>query len=189
MTGRPDRGREGLHAGHGYHRDLDLLAGPLAKFSVPYGKGTEISHAGTARPGSSLEPTLRYDPKKDQILSLVTGAVYKDDGKGEFANTNNPRDTLLPGWRTYIGGSNFSSLVRNQQVRSPFLNVLWWTFVFAAGTVLLSFSIGLFLAIALDKRGCASSGCTARSSSSRGRSRASSRCSSGPACSMTPSAP
>jgi arabinogalactan oligomer/maltooligosaccharide transport system permease protein len=103
--------------------------------------------------GFVATPTLRYDPKKDQFLSLTTGAVYKDDGKGEFANTTDPRDTLLPGWRTYIGGSNFSQLYRNPQVRSPFLNVLWWTFVFAAGTVFLSFSIGLFLAIALDKRG------------------------------------
>ena len=46
-------------------------------------------------------------------------------------------------------------------------------------TVLLSFALGLFLAITLDKQGCASSGSTARSSSSRTRSRASSRCSSG----------
>ena len=87
------------------------------------------------------------------MVSISTGAVYKDDGKGEFANTTDPRDVLLPGWRTYIGGKNFSALVRDPQVRNPFLNVFWWTFVFAAGTVLLSFSIGLFLAIALDKRG------------------------------------
>ncbi len=128
----------------------DLLAGPLKNFTVPYGKGTEI----TTSDGSSAyvaQPTLRYDPKRGVIVSLISGAVYKDDGKGEF--TNETYGPLQPGWRTYIGASNFSQLARDPQVRTPFLNVLWWTFVFAAGTVLLSFSIGLFLAIALDKRG------------------------------------
>jgi arabinogalactan oligomer/maltooligosaccharide transport system permease protein len=129
-----------------------LLDGPLKTFEVPYGHGAFIKtqDGSTAFVG---KPTLRYDPKTGELTSLVTGAIYKDDGKGQFANTLNPTDTLLPGWRTYIGGSNFSQLFRDPQVRSPFLNVLWWTFVFAAGTVFLSFSIGLFLAIALDKRG------------------------------------
>ena len=35
----------------------------------------------------------------------------------------------------------------------PFLRVFIWTIVFAASTVLLSFALGLFLAIALDKTG------------------------------------
>ena len=48
--------------------------------------------------------------------------------------------------------------------REPFLRVFVWTFVFATSTVFLSFAVGLFLAIALDKRGCASRSSTARCS-------------------------
>jgi ABC-type sugar transport system permease subunit len=38
-------------------------------------------------------------------------------------------------------------------VRQPFVRVLVWTIVFAVSTVLISFAVGLFLAIALDKKG------------------------------------
>ena len=38
-------------------------------------------------------------------------------------------------------------------MQQPFVQVLVWTIVFAVSTVLLSFAIGLFLAIALDKKG------------------------------------
>ena len=43
--------------------------------------------------------------------------------------------------------------INDPLVQQPFLRVLIWTIVFAASTVLFSFAIGLFLAIALDKRG------------------------------------
>ena len=102
---------------------------------MPYGKGTEI----TTSDGSNAyvaQPTLRYDAKRDVMVSLISGAIYRDEGKGEF--TNATYGPLQPGWRTYIGGSNFKALVRDPTVRRPFLNVLWWTFRFAAGTVLLA---------------------------------------------------
>lgn len=118
-------------------------------FVVPEGHGAGI------RPQSSstaveLVPSLRYDPKRDVFIDTSKGTVYRDDGKGEFASGN---QTLLPGWKTYVGTSNFSAIIHDPVVRSPFLRVFVWTFVFAAGTVLFSFSIGLFLAIMLDKRG------------------------------------
>ena len=100
----------------------NLIAGPLKNFSVPLGQGKQIA----TQDGSSgyvVTPTLRYDPKRDAMVSISTGAIYKDNGKGEFANTTETRDVLLPGWRTYIGGKNFSSLFRDPQVRNPFLNV------------------------------------------------------------------
>lgn len=128
----------------------NLLSGPLSpqKFVVPFGKNGYIQAQGTT--AVELEPTVRYDPKRDVFVSLTKGTVYRDDGKGEFAHGS---DVLLPGWKTYIGTSNFSSILHNPDVRSPFLRVFAWTFIFAAGTVFLSFALGLFLAIALDKRG------------------------------------
>ena len=50
-------------------------------------------------------------------------------------------------WRTS------ASIVTDPLIREPFLRVFVWTFVFATLTVLLSFALGLFLAIALDKPG------------------------------------
>jgi ABC-type sugar transport system permease subunit len=127
----------------------NLLSGPLKNFVVPYGSGGRaIQPQGTT--AVELKPTLRYDPKRDQFVRLSDGTVYRDDGQGEFAHGS---DVLLPGWKTYLGTKNFGSIAHDPTVRKPFIRVLIWTFAFAAGTVFLSFALGLFLAIALDKRG------------------------------------
>ena len=58
----------------------NLLNGPLKNFTVPYGKGTEI----TTSDGSNAyvaQPTLRYDAKRDVMVSLISGAVYRDELK------------------------------------------------------------------------------------------------------------
>jgi arabinogalactan oligomer/maltooligosaccharide transport system permease protein len=97
-----------------------------------------------------LEPTLRYDAKRDVFVRISDGAVFRDDGVGEYAHAG---QALEPGWKTGIGTKNFSRIAHDPNVRAPFIRVFVWTFVFAGGTVFLSFAIGLFLAIALDKRG------------------------------------
>jgi arabinogalactan oligomer / maltooligosaccharide transport system permease protein len=121
----------------------------LQSFVVPVGA------AGGIRPQSSstaveLKPTLRYDAKRGVFVRISDGAVFTDDGNGEFAFKGAP---LLPGWKTYVGTKNFATIAHNPTVRSPFVRVFIWTFVFAGGTVFLSFSLGLFLAVALDKKG------------------------------------
>jgi arabinogalactan oligomer / maltooligosaccharide transport system permease protein len=120
----------------------------LQTFVVPVGKaGIRPQSIATA---VELEPTLRYDAKRDAFIRLSDGAVYKDDGNGEFAHGT---DALEPGWKTGVGFKNFSRIIHDPLIRQPFLRVFAWTFVFAAGTVFLSFAIGLFLAVALDKKG------------------------------------
>lgn len=129
----------------------------LALFSLDQYLQTYVVPVGTAgiRPVSTttaveLEPTLRYDAKRDAFIKLSDGTVYRDNGKGEYAHG---ADALEPGWKTGIGFENFSRIIHDPTVRQPFIRVFVWTFVFATGTVLLSFALGLFLAIALDKRG------------------------------------
>ena len=132
---------------------FNAVDGPLSHFVVPLGKRGGIS-AESSTTAVELKPTLRYDPKRDVFISLNDGTVYRDDGKGEFAHGKNVLGSGgFPGWKTYIGTSNFSAMIHDPTVRKPFIRVFIWTFVFAAGTVFLSFALGLFLAIALDKRG------------------------------------
>ncbi|HVS84962.1 MAG TPA: ABC transporter permease subunit [Gaiellaceae bacterium] len=133
-----------------------LLSG-IALFNVDKQLQTFIVPLGAAgvRPQSTttaveLQPTLRYEAKRDVFVRIADGAVYRDNKKGEFVHGS---DVLLPGWKTGVGTANFSAIIHSQTVRSPFIRVFIWTFVFAAGTVFFSFAIGLFLAIALDKRG------------------------------------
>lgn len=120
----------------------------LQTFVVPVGKaGIRPQSISTA---VELAPTLRYDSKRDVFVRLSDGAVFRDTGNGEFAHG---ADALEPGWKTGVGSRNFSRIIHDPLIRQPFLRVFLWTFIFAAGTVFLSFAIGLFLAITLDKKG------------------------------------
>jgi len=128
----------------------------VSGLKVPAGHGHYI---GVSDPyhAVTLKSFLRYDAKRDVFVviakgtSIPKGTVYRDDGNGEFAAPG--QQPLQTGWKTYIGGANFSTLIHNSNYRSPFIRIFIWTFVFAASTVFLSFAIGLLLAIALDKRG------------------------------------
>ncbi len=59
-------------------------------------------------------------------------------------------DPTLPGWRAVIGFDNYADIVTNERIRAPFFRVLAWNVVFAVGSVLLTFALGLGLAIALQ---------------------------------------
>ena len=83
---------------------------------------------------------------------MSDGTVFRDNGTGSFVAPRSGEE-LEPGWKTHVGLENFSTMIHDPLIRKPFLSVFAWTFVFAASVVLLSFAIGLFLAITLDKKG------------------------------------
>ena len=58
-----------------------------------------------------------------------------------------------PGWRVFVGFDNYEKLFSNQRIRGPLNIVTKWTFQFAFLTVLLTFSLGLFLSVILNKEG------------------------------------
>jgi arabinogalactan oligomer/maltooligosaccharide transport system permease protein len=130
--------------------DLVALDKTLTTFTVPAGGSSAIRPQGLST-AVDLRPTLRYEPKQDQWVRLKDGLVYRDNGKGAYVAGK--KDELEPGWKTTVGFYNFSRMIHNPLIRKPFIRVFIWTFVFATSTVLLSFALGLFLAITLDKPG------------------------------------
>ena len=125
----------------------------LNAYRVPTPGGSAIQPQGIDN-AVQLAPTLRYDPKADTFTSIKDASVvYRDNGHGSFvATVGGQAQTLEPGWKTYVGLLNFSKIVNDPLIRNPFLRVLLWTVVFAFFTVLLSFALGLFLAITLQKK-------------------------------------
>jgi arabinogalactan oligomer/maltooligosaccharide transport system permease protein len=121
----------------------------LTAFTVPVDGGKAAVRPEGLDSAVTLQPTLRYDPATDTFTSLTDGTVYSDNGKGSFVSPAGVE--LEPGWRTRIGLQNFTSIFTDPLVRDPFVRVFIWTFVFAFSCVFLSFALGLFLAIALDK--------------------------------------
>ena len=128
-------------------KDLLALDQELASFTVPTASGA-IRAEGTET-ALELAPTLHYSRLNDTFTRIEDGKVFRDNGKGSFVAASG--EELEPGWRTNIGLANFSAVLRDPLIREPFLRVFLWTFVFALSIVLISFALGLFLAIVLDK--------------------------------------
>jgi arabinogalactan oligomer/maltooligosaccharide transport system permease protein len=150
-------GALGVTAATGYKvikgAQLFTLDQQLQNFEVPIkGSSAAIQPQGVSQ-AVELEPTLRYDPQRDEFTRISDGLVFRDNGRGSFVAANNPANELEPGWKANVGFRNFSRILHDPTVRSPFVSVFIFTFVFAAATVFLSFALGLFLAIALDKPG------------------------------------
>jgi len=101
--------------------------------------------------GAVFRQTLQYLPKSDSFKNLITGALYSDNGKGNYSNLNSPKDILEPGWRAPTWFSNYAKLVTDDRVRGPLIKVFIWTIVFAVSTVLTTFAFGLMLALALNR--------------------------------------
>jgi ABC-type sugar transport system permease subunit len=132
--------------------ELFSLDQALQNYDIPTHGQAAIQPQGFSS-AVELEPTLRYDKVHDRFVRISDGLVFANNGRGTFAAANNPANELEPGWKTNVGFHNFSEIVRDPLVRTPFISVFIFTMVFATSVVLLSFAIGLFLAIALDKKG------------------------------------
>jgi arabinogalactan oligomer/maltooligosaccharide transport system permease protein len=132
--------------------ELFSMDAELKALIVPTTGNSAIQAQGVSQ-AVELEPTLRYDKAKDEFVRIKDGVVFKDNGKGSFVSALNAKDELEPGWKTYTGLHNFGKLVNDPLYRTPFLKVFVWTFAYATMTVFFSFAVGLFLAIALDKKG------------------------------------
>jgi arabinogalactan oligomer/maltooligosaccharide transport system permease protein len=128
---------------------LFALDKEISAFRVPTTGDNALQPQGT-EVAVELAPSLQYAEKRNVFTRKTDGKVFEDNGRGSYVSG---KEELLPGWKTHVGFKNFSTMIHDPLVRKPFLSVFAWTFVFAATTVLFSFAIGLFLAIALDKKG------------------------------------
>jgi len=128
---------------------LFALDRELADFRVPVGKGAV--HPEGIDSAVELAPTMRYDRKADTFTNISNGAVFRDNGKGAYASPTT-NEQLEPGWKTTVGSKNFSRVLHDPLIRGPFVRVFAWTLAFATLTVVLSFALGLFLAVTLQKQ-------------------------------------
>lgn len=146
-------GALGITAAKGYTvvkgAELFAMDAQLRALKVPTSGQGAVS-VQTISTAAELEPTLRYDAKQRAFVRLSDGVVFRDDGRGSFVAGG---QELEPGWKTGAGFRNFSNILTNPLVRAPFLQIFAWTFGFAISVVFLSFSVGLLLAVALNKRG------------------------------------
>jgi arabinogalactan oligomer/maltooligosaccharide transport system permease protein len=121
-------------------------------------RSAEISQFSTDGPAGTIrndgfgtafaqQQTRVYDPATDTITDTVTGTVYTAEN-GYF--TSDDGEQLLPGWRASVGLDNYTRLFTEQNTRDSFVRVFVWTIVFSLMSVLLSFGLGLMMALVFN---------------------------------------
>ncbi len=93
-----------------------------------------------------------YDVERDVMVDLVEQKECLPgetiERAGSFVCSDG--ESLIPGWVSVVGSDNYSNILTNENIRGPFLGVLLWNVVFAFLSVVLTFALGLLLAIALQ---------------------------------------
>lgn len=90
-----------------------------------------------------------YDEANNVMLDVQNDITYVDNGRGSFETADESAEfvKLEPGWIAPVGMGNFARIATDENIRTPFIRVFIWTVVFALSTVLLTFALGLALAL------------------------------------------
>lgn len=129
----------------------------------PYGE--DVIRVSSLREFRTYKRQFHYDPQNDQVTQHYrfdeptqrwmavepAKALRADEGQGFFVAEDGT--VLTPGWQVWVGWNNYLETFRNPRIVAPFLGVFGWTFVFALLSVLLTFGLGLLLAMLLNDEG------------------------------------
>ena len=95
-------------------------------------------------------PKYAYHPGRDVLVDKENGTEYRNlDG----VFTADDGRELSPGFAAFVGPRNFLRAFTDADVRGPFTSVFIWTVVFAFLSVLITFTLGLGLALVVNDRG------------------------------------
>lgn len=120
------------------------VAGLSAAVSDDPNEGFYVTSDGTK--GYLAKSILTYDEAADTMTNAQTGEVFKaDESKGLFVSDAGTE--LKPGWRVFVGFSNYANVFASSDLAGPFFKALLWSFAFAVLSVLTTFAFGLFLAL------------------------------------------
>jgi len=117
----------------------------IKDFQVPTSDG--IIRVQTVTSAAVYERVFRYDDVSGLLTNIDTGVTYHPVD-GNFVSDDG--EVLNPGWHAFIGWDNFTRIFRSEAIRGPFVRVFIWNYVFAIMSVLLTFVLGLGLALALN---------------------------------------
>ena len=119
----------------------------IATFSVPTDDGA-IKAQGLSAAFEGA-PQQSYDSGCDCITDATTGQIWTaDEENGSFVAENG--DAIAQGWKVNVGLENFTRVLTNDTIRASFVRIIIWNFAFAIATVVITFSLGLLVALALN---------------------------------------
>lgn len=101
-----------------------------------------------------LQGKFLYKQDGKSLINTQTGVSYQPNNERGFyiSQTQNGAETLEPGFYTFVGLKNFSDLFGKEEFRKTFLKVSVWTFIWALLSVVMTFSLGLSLALFINDK-------------------------------------
>ena len=123
------------------------LADDVLALRVPISDDAEAGsiRTGDATTGAVYRSVLQRDADADTLTNTDTGVVYHATSDGQFVADDG---TALPvGWRVFVGLDNFGRAFTDTTYSGPLLKITAWTFAFAFLSVVVSFFVGLLLAL------------------------------------------
>ena len=131
-------------------RQVNEAGSRLREFTVPTDRGA-IRMRGL-RAAFEGRAVLRYDAASDAITDTRTGVRYTVQRQGDREYFVAADGTRLAdqSWRAGVGADNYRRAVTDPRIFGSFLRIFAWTVVFATGSVVLTFAVGLGLAVMLN---------------------------------------
>jgi ABC-type sugar transport system permease subunit len=96
---------------------------------------------------AQFQQKYTYRSDSDTFIDNETGITYQPV-EGTFTAADG--STLTPGFQITIGWDNFHKLFSSPALSGPLMTIFAWTLIFAVLSVLLTFGLGLFLAVLFD---------------------------------------
>jgi arabinogalactan oligomer/maltooligosaccharide transport system permease protein len=132
-------------------RQISAASDALDEIAVPTESGNFIVRDGTSEAFEGA-PTLVYDEDADTITDTTSDTVYTAEQQGdrEFFVDEEGQRISDQSWTANVGWSNYERIFTDSRISSSFFNIFVWTVVFATFSVIGTFLLGLFFAIALN---------------------------------------
>ena len=128
-------------------REAIRLRSGLQGLSLTTPDGQVLQNAGL-RTFATVTPDF-VETGPNQLTRTADGAVLvADHSTGFFVAPDG--EQVPPGWRVNIGTDNFTRIFQSEGIRGPMVSVFVWTFFFAFASVVLTFAVGLLLAVILQ---------------------------------------
>lgn len=132
-------------------RQVSDAADALDEIAVPTDSGSFIVRDGTSEAFEGA-PTLVYDEDADTITDTTSDTVYTAEQQGdrEFFVDDEGQRLSDQSWTANVGWRNYERIFTDSRISSSFFGIFVWTVVFATFSVIGTFLLGLFFAIALN---------------------------------------
>lgn len=132
-------------------KQISAASDALDEIAIPTESGSFIVRDGTSEAFEGA-PTLVYDAEADTITDSGDGTVYmaQQQGDREFFVDETGARLSDQSWTANVGTRNFEKIFTDSRISSSFFGIFVWTVVFATGSVVGTFLLGLFFAIALN---------------------------------------